>query len=309
YLRGSLFQRGEESVFGFVLTANIRVFRFLFSQGAVAVVGLMLFVMAIVLLFRRRAGLSPIRRKARRMGALEGCPYTAPIGDRRPPRRQLAILFALPFVVNCAAALADAYPYGASRHNSYLAIFAMPAIATLLAARRVPSSWMKPAVIAVGLAICNFTIAPAGAYIPAKHQRKTYMHAAADWIQTSVPANSVILADYESGLLAGYYLCHRNVVQPAPPYQIFYPSPCADFESVTLMPPLWIFRASTFPEQMPQLRQMLASNHLASREIWLFQAGYIVDKEPEFRTLLAGYGCVKPQEFGPNIFVCRIAIS
>src|SRR2546428_409317 len=39
YLRGSLFQRGQESALGFVLKSNIRVFRFLFSQGAVAIVG------------------------------------------------------------------------------------------------------------------------------------------------------------------------------------------------------------------------------------------------------------------------------
>src|SRR5437867_775723 len=44
YLRSSLFQHGEESALGFVLKSNIRVFRFLFSQGAVAVVGMVLFL-------------------------------------------------------------------------------------------------------------------------------------------------------------------------------------------------------------------------------------------------------------------------
>ncbi len=289
YLRGSLFQRGQEIAVGFVLKSNIRVFRFLFSQGAVAIVGMLLFFAAIILLLRKAQS-----------------PQT-----KGPSPRQLALLFLLPFVVNCAAALADAYPYGASRHNSYLAIFAMPAIATILASWRLPSRWMRPTAIAVALAICNFTIAPAGAYIPAKHQKKVFMHAAADWIHASVPPHSIILADYESGLLAGYYLCHKNVVQTAPPYQLFLPSDCGEYQSFTLLPPLWVFRPATFPDQMRELQQTLAQSHDLDegRQVWLFQAGYIVDKEPEFRALLAEYGCARPAEFGPNIFVCRIWVS
>jgi len=286
YLRGSLFQRGQENALGFVLKSNIRVFRFLFSQGAMAIVGMGLFFAAIVLLLRKAQ--SP--------------------QSKNPSPRQLGLLFLLPFVVNCGAALAGTYPYGASRHNSYLAIFAMPAIATILARGRLRSRWMRPTAMAVALAICNFTIAPAGAYIPAKHQRKAFMHAAAGWIHASVPPHSIILADYESGLLAGYYICHKNVVQTTPPFQLFLPSDCGDYQSLTLLPPLWVFRADTFPDQMRELERTLAQNHQLDegRQIWLFQAGYIVDKEPEFRTLLAEYGCVMPAEFGPNIFACRI---
>jgi hypothetical protein len=288
YLRGSLFQRGEESAAGFVVKSNIRVFRFLFSQGAVAIVAMVLFLAAIVLLLRA----------------------TSSEDSGRPSPRQLGVLFLLPFVVNCGAALLDVYPYGASRHNSYLAIFAMPAIATILAKWKVPSGWMKPAAIAIALAICNFTIAPAGAYIPASHQKKAFMHAAAGWIHTSVPPHSLLLADYESGLLAGYYICHKNVVQTAPPFQLFLQSDCGDYESLTLLPPLWVFRTTTFPDQMRELQRTLAQNHQLDQDqqVWLFQAGYIVDKEPEFRTLLAQYGCARPQEFGPNIFVCRISL-
>jgi 4-amino-4-deoxy-L-arabinose transferase-like glycosyltransferase len=287
YLRGSLFQRGEESAIGFVLRSNVRVFRFLFSQGAVAVVGMLVFIAAIVFLLRSIPG---------------------PSADKRPSPRQLAWLFLLPFIVNCAAALADVYPYGASRHNSYLSLFAMPAIATLLARWKLSSRWIKPLVIAAVLAICNFAVAPAGAYIPAKHQRVTYMRAAADWVRASVPPNSIILADYESALLAGYYICNKNIVQTTPPYQLFYPTQCENYESITLMPPLWIFRASTFPEQLDEVQSTLAAHQLQGRPVWLFQAGYIVDHEPEFRSLISQYGCTKPQEFGPNIFVCEISL-
>jgi hypothetical protein len=228
---------------------------------------------------------------------------------KQPSPRQLGLLFLLPLLVNCVAALADIYPYGASRHNSYLAIVAMPAIATILAKWKLPAQWMKPAAIGAALAVCNFTVSPAGAYIPAKHQKKAFAHAASDWIRASVPPDSIILADYESGLLAGYYICHRNVVQTAPPFQLFLLSDCGSYQALTLLPPLWVFRADTFPDQMRELQRILAQNHKLEqgRQIWLFQAGYIVDKEPEFRALLTQYGCARPQEFGPNIFACRVS--
>jgi hypothetical protein len=136
------------------------------------------------------------------------------------------------------------------------------------------------------------------------------MYAAADWVGASLPPQSIILADYESGLLAGYYICHKNIVQTAPPFQLFMPSQCGEYESVTLLPPLWVFRATTFPDQMRGLQRTLVHHQLdQGRQLWLFEAGYIVDKEPEFRALLAQYGCGKPQEFGPNIFVCRISLN
>src|SRR3954462_15479127 len=107
YLKSSLFHR-QENVFAFLAKANLRLFHFLFSQGVVSVIGMLLFVVGIVLLLRARAS-----------------------GDRgrRPSARQVGILLLLPFVINCGAALMGAYPYGGTRHDSYLAIFAMPAIA------------------------------------------------------------------------------------------------------------------------------------------------------------------------------------
>src|SRR5262249_8121579 len=130
YLRGSIFQRGQENAFSFLLRSNIRVFHFLFSQGAVGVLGLALFLVGIFLLLR------------------DGSP-----GGPRPSSRQLGILFLAPFVVNCAAALLGAYPYGGSRHNSYLAIFAMPAIAVAIVRWTPARAWFKPAAIALALAM------------------------------------------------------------------------------------------------------------------------------------------------------------
>src|SRR4029077_9086075 len=52
YLRSSLFHRGQENVFVFLARANLRLFHFLFSQGAVSALGMLLFVVGIALLLR-----------------------------------------------------------------------------------------------------------------------------------------------------------------------------------------------------------------------------------------------------------------
>src|SRR5207244_12894210 len=51
YLRGSIFHRGEDHVLPFILRANVRVFHFLFSQGAISVLALLLFIAGVVILF------------------------------------------------------------------------------------------------------------------------------------------------------------------------------------------------------------------------------------------------------------------
>jgi len=285
YLRSSLFHPGEESLVAFLFRSNIRVFHFLFSQGAVAIAGMLLYMMAIVVLLRTRTPASLVRR---------------------PSSRQLGMLLLLPFVINCAAALAGVYPYGGTRHNSYLAVFAMPAIAVAVAWVKLPATWMKPVAIAIALGLCNFTVTPAGAYIQAKNQKKDLMDGAVSWIHASVPSNSIILADYESGLLLSYYICHKSAVQTQPPLELFYPARCGDYESLTLLPRLWVFQAANFPAQARQLQQSFSRDQ--SQQVWLFEAGFIVDREPDFQSLLAQYGCPKPQQFGANIFVCPISL-
>ena len=284
YLRNSLFQRGQENVGLFILKANIRLFHFLFSQGAVSVAGMLLFVVGIVLLWRNRA---------------------QPTG-RQPSPRQLAILLLLPFVINCAAALAGTYPYGGTRHNSYLAFFAMPAVAAAVTRWKVRHEWIKLAAIAFALGICNLTVSPAGAYIGPRNQQKKLMDEAVAFVHKSAHPNAILLTDFESGLLLSYYVCHHSVVPSEKPAELFYSSRCGDYESMSLLPRLWVFRAATFPDQMRELRQMLARE--PDREIWLFQAGFIVDREPEFQSLLAHHDCPSPRKFGENILICRIRL-
>jgi Dolichyl-phosphate-mannose-protein mannosyltransferase len=285
YLKSSLFHLGQENVFVFLARANARLFHFLFSQGAVSVLGMLLFVVGIVLLM-------PSRDPGNRSG--------------RPKARQLGILLLLPFVINCGAALVGAYPYGGTRHDSYLAIFAMTAIAFAVARWRPTLRWARPLAIATALAICNFTVVPAGSYTRPENQKKELMEQAVAYLRGSAAPGSVVLTDYESGLLLSYYVCGADITHSGQLTEYFYISRCEEYQSASLLPRLWVFRADTFPTQ---LQALVKTEPPRGREMWLFQAGFIVDREPQFQELLGKYGCPAPRKFGQNIVVCRIQVG
>jgi hypothetical protein len=282
YLRGSLFHPGQENFLAFIARANLRLFHFLFSEGAVSALGLVLFAAGIAILFR-------------------GCRSTACTETKT--NRLLATGLLLPFVINCAAALAGVYPYGGTRHDSYLAIFAMPAVAVAIARWRPRSTPATVLLLALALAVCNFTVVPAGAYIRPKNQSIGLMASAVEYLQRSVPPGSIIVTDYESGLLLSYYVCHKDITHPGQPEGEFYYAQCGPYQTASLLPRLWVFRTTQLPAQLREV----AARTSAGQQMWLFQAGFIVDREPELQALLAGHGA--PQKFGANILICRISMS
>jgi len=285
YLRGSIFHRGEDHVLPFILRSNIKVFHYLFSQGAVGVLGLLLFLLGVIFLFR-----------------------DCQSGDsRQPTPRQLAWLLILPFLVNCATAVGGTYPYGGTRHNSYLAGFAMSAVAIAIARWRPSRLWAKPLALTLGLAICNFTVLPGGVYMKPRNQRIAFMRQAMSFVGQSVPKGSIIVTDLEGGLALSYYLCHSYALQFQPPFQPFYQSGCGDYQLISQDPRLWIFRAQTFATDMQTLQRMYKLD--PQTKVWLFQAGFVVDKEPDLRAVLRQYGCMQPHEFGQNIFLCQMTLG
>jgi hypothetical protein len=285
YLRNSFFHPGGENLFLFLARSNLRLFHFLFSEGAVSALAMLLFVVGILALFRSKSSQQETAK--------------------HPAAHQLAWLLLLPFAINFATALAGVYPYGGTRHNSYLAIFAMPAIAVSIAAWKPQHEWIRGVAVAFALAICNFTVLPAGAYLRPANQKKELMDEAIRYLRATAAPDSTILTDYESALLLSYYLCGRDITHPGSPNGSFYLSSCAGYNSASLLPRLWIFRSESFAVQAAEFAKIVP----ASQPVWLFQAGFIVDREPEFQSLLGQYGCPKPQKFGANIFVCRISLQ
>ena len=210
-------------------------------------------------------------------------------------------------MINCTMALAGLYPYGGTRHNSYLASFAMSGVAVAVARWKITPNWVKPVAIAVALAICNFSVAPAGAYMRPQNQRRQFMMQAVDFMDHSVAKDSLILTDLEGGLLLSYYFCHSMVVQLKPPIQPFLESPCSGDQVISLDPRLLVFRAQTFPAQLKAARQKYGLG--SGTKLWVFQAGFIVDREPDLRAELRQFGCVSPRNFGENILLCELTLD
>ena len=281
WLRKSIFHPGTSSVAAFVPRQTIRVFTYLFSHGLVGTLVLLAFLAGMALLLWRKAG---------------------PWNSTGPSQRQLALLLGLPFVVNCVAAIAGQYPYGGTRHNAVLGLFAISGASIALAAWRPAISWIKFLGIAVALAVCNFFPSP-HPVIREKDQSRDLMEQAADYMHHSLPAGSVILSDYQSGLLLGYYVCGHEVVQIL---ELSWKTDCGPYTVVTTHPNEWEFYANDLADQ---LSRVAAIYKLApASKLWLFDAGWIGASAPGLYVGLRSLGCSAPRNFGNNIFVCELTV-
>lgn len=283
YLRRSVLQPGENPL-GFVARANLRLFHYFFSQAAIGAAALALFIWAIVILVRDRE-----QRPA-----------------RLPSSRQLALLMTLPLVVNCVLALFRAYPFGGTRHDSYLAIVVFPGIAVALSRWRPYRQWLKPAVIGAALLFCNVFPSPQGEYIRARNQSRNLIAQAAASANSLSPG-SIIFTDDQGGLLLSYYACDAKVVQiEQNPIQPLFSAPCGNKTVISIDPRRWTFKAETFADTLQNVQRTYQMS--SGTPLWFFQAGWFIDKEAPLRDELRQYGCSAPRQFGANIFLCEISV-
>ena len=290
WLRKSIFHPGEQKLIAFVPVQTLRVFTSLFSHGLVGTIFLLAFLVGIVVLLRTAA--SPVRE--------------------RPSPKELAVLFILPFLANCAAAITGIYPYGGTRHSAILAPFAIAGAAIGLAtintktlATRSPlgslASTLLPVAILLGL--CNFFPAPPP-LIKAKNHSDHLIKAAIDYLHQNARPGSVVFADYESGLLLGYYGCGHGIVQIFPPVDRFARRDCGSYTTISARPEEWRFSAGNL---RGELQSAAASNQLpAGTKVWLFDAGWINDLAP---AISRGTDCVGPRFFGENILICQLTVA
>lgn len=284
WLRRSIYHPGENNLAAFVTWQTVRVFTFLFSHGLVGTLALLVFL----------TGLGSLLRGRR------------PGNHQSPTARELGLLVGLPFALNCGVAVAGLYPYGGTRHNVFLALFAATGICVGLAAWTPRRPWAKLLVVVAALAVCNFFPAPPPLIRARNHSRKL-MAAAIGNLKQSAPPGSVIFSDYESGLVLGYYACGHGVAQVFPPYQSFSRTQCGPYTIITARPQVWKFYADELPSQFATLRDTYGLS--AGSKIWLFSAGWITDSTPALSAELRQFGCSAPQRFGENIFLCELAVG
>jgi len=221
-----------------------------------------------------------------------------------PSPRQLAFLLVFPLLVNCLLALFRAYPFGGTRHDSYLAIFVIPGIAIALAHWNPQRRWRKPAAIAAVLVLCNLFPSPQGEYIRARDQSRKLMAQAVSSLKLLAPG-STIFTDDQGGLLLSYYLCNSKVVQiEQKPFQPLFNAPCGTSSVISLDPKRWTFKPETFPETLNSAQRTFKLS--SGTPLWFFQAGWFIDNEAPLREQLKQVGCTNPETFGRNIFLCQI---
>jgi hypothetical protein len=211
-----------------------------------------------------------------------------------------------PLLVNCALGLKDLYPYGGTRHSSYLAIFIFPGIAIALARLTVKRGWIKGLAIGLVLLLCNLFPSPTGEYIRHRDQNRNHILSAANFLKQNAGPGSLIVTDNQGGLLLSYYLCGSKVVPFSGLVQHFSVAPCGDMQVFSLDPRQWIFHAQTFRDDVRSLKS--AFNLSPGQRLWVFQSGWLVDNETEFRKELKQFGCLATHDFGRNVLVCEITL-
>jgi hypothetical protein len=283
WLRKSIFHPGDHNVAVFASAQTLRVFTYLFSHGLVGTLALLAFLAGMVSLWRTK---TPWNKNK------EG-----------PTPRELALLFSLPFVVNCGAAIAGIYPYGGTRHNAFLAPFAIGGAVIGLAAWIPARLWAKSLVIIIALALCNFFPAPPP-LIRARNHSVVLMENAVGYLRQSAPPGSVLLADYQSGLLFGYYACNHAIVQVFPPLQRFAKADCSPYSVITAGTQEWRFNADDLAGQLANVQDTYGL--APGTKVWLFDAGWITDLAP---ALSSENRCSAPRTFGENILICQLTVG
>jgi len=278
YVRKSLFHPGENHFAGFIALQSLRFFTYLFSHGVVGSLALLAFLAGIALLLTRRVS-----------------------GKNGATPRQLALLLGLPFLIECGVALAGIYPYGGTRHCIVLAPFAVAGTSIALSGLSQTRFWPKLLIVAA-LVICDVFPSPPPMIRP-RNQSRTLMLRAMAGLRQSAPPGSIILADYQSGLVLSYYLCGHNVVQIFPPFVPYSKADCAAYTVITSRPELWKFYAGDFPAQLAEMAATYGFG--PGSTIWLFDTGWINDSAPA----LEKAECSAPQNFGENILLCQVTVG
>lgn len=286
WLRLSIYHPGQDRPVAFVVTRTVRLFRYFFSNGTIGVLALLIFIAGIVLLVLDRGQGS---------------------GARKATPRQLALLLTLPFVVTAAIALAGIYPYGGTRHDILLATFAMSGVALGLTHIKTPyfdsRQWQGLAIVGIALAIGSLRPFPTPPFIKPKNQNRRLMSQAMNTLRLEAPPGTVLLTDYQGGLMLSYYLCPDRVVE-IETTQAFLHSACGTYRVVASAPELWAYDIHTLPAAWEETQRETTSG--AETAVWLFQAGWIDDRQSEWLAELTQFGCLSPQTFGQNIFLSRM---
>jgi hypothetical protein len=279
YLSHSYYVPGRVNPVAFIIGRTIGVFQYIFRQLAVGDLAFVLFIVGLVLIFRRR-----------------------PISNR-VSSRQLGILLLLPFAINCAAALVRAYPYGGTRHSCMLIPFVLAAVSVALVQLLKRRTFAGIAAALLISLICHLSTAKELPYVAPDAQRSAHMQAAMAFIH-QIPEAEPIFADVQTNLLLGHYLCNQRPVVSDRSAPGFVSYQCGGHR-VIASTTKYIFTARSFYNQW---QEMVAKYHMQpGSKIWVAQMGWYTYVEFELENFRQFH--IMHHDFGPQIQIFNLTVG
>jgi Dolichyl-phosphate-mannose-protein mannosyltransferase len=284
-LRNSYFHPGQDHLLLFIFARSFGVCQFTFGQLAVGDVAGLALIAGIVLLLRKQAALEP--------SALSS--------------RQFGIFLLLPFVVNCAAGVASWYPYGGTRHSSFLAPFVIAGVSVLIA--RVVKQrvvWGLGSALAI-VALCQLFGSPHRPYMLRQDQSTAQMARAIASLRRQVPAGGRVFVDFQTFFEIRYYLCPNS---PTPDYT--YTSglgafDCGGYQVITPGPSGYILSPREF---FRWWRDLIRTYHWQPRDrVWVFAAGWDVRLPEELKERYPEFRSLNVQSFGHNLMLFQLIVA
>ena len=286
YLHNSYYDPERHHVLLFIASRTGSVFQYLFGQDAIGDLAFLGFIVALILLMWNRS-------------------LPAGIHTSQP---LLATLLALPFGLNCAAALAGHYPYGGTRHCVFLVLFALAAVSFSLsrvAGQRPGRATVLAIVIVV---LCYLFPSRRLPYIARTDQNRAHMLQAVSFLQRQVPSSDVIFVDNQTSLLLAHYLCRQQVFSVYQSMRTFNSFQCGGHPIIATRGDAFFFTAKNF---FPNWNHMVRAYRIPQgSQVWVLQEGWLWGdslarqlqaKYPNFRDL-------NPLSFGHNITIFKLTV-
>jgi hypothetical protein len=281
----SYFHWGHSHLLPFIFARTFGVCQFVFGQLAVGDLAGVAFLIAVAILLRTKSS-------------------TEPGG---PTWRQLGIFFLLPFAINCGAAIVDLYPYGGTRHSSFLAPFVIAGVSLVLARATGAQINRGAASALVIVAACHLFGVPHRPYMLRPDQSTANMAHAIASIGREVSPADRIFVDFQTYFLIRSYLCPEIATGFDASVPGFRSFSCGEYEVISTEPDTNIFAAGSF---LLRWNQMVRAYHLPSGQaVWVFEAGWDIGLDRELKQGFPEFHSLEVQSFGRNLRLFRLTVG
>jgi Dolichyl-phosphate-mannose-protein mannosyltransferase len=277
WLRKSYFHRGHDNPLIFLVSRSFSFFQYLFGQLVVGDVLALLLIAGIVLVLRAKAETQ----------------------EAEWWRYRLAALLVFPFLANYGAALFDLYPYGGTRHCVYLAIFALAAVSLLIVKMTGDNALRGVAFSLLLVALCLVFRTTHLPTMARADQRLEHIDRAVQFLREQLPQSDSILADYESGIMLGHYLCEKKPIAYEGSIPGFLVLHCGGHRIISTDHDLWAFTPATF---LSAWNRLVEGGFLKTGDtVWVAQVGWMIELDDDLRKGFPEFRGLKIQAFGNNI--------